>query len=173
MKIGRISRHAVLACGVLAVAWTSSVAEEARSRTLFQPGANNARDLIVVLDPAQKPPAGSEVSVYLPIRFAFDSAELSVTARHNLATIAEAVSAPQLQAVPFVVEGHTDASGAAAYNESLSLRRAHSALLYLVSLGVPQSRLVASGRGEADLLSGVDPLAPQQRRVEFVRRFSQ
>ena len=173
MKCGRIWRHAIVACGMLAVASASSVADEARSRTLFQPGANNARDLIVVLDPAQKPPAGSEVSVYLPIQFAYDSAELSVTARHNLATIAEAVSAPQLQAVRFVVEGHTDASGTAGYNESLSLRRAHSALLYLVSLGVPQTRLVASGRGEADLLPGVDPLAAQQRRVEFVRRFSQ
>lgn len=173
MKNGRIWRHAVLACGMLAVASASTVADEPRSRTLFQPGANTARDLVVVLDPEQKPPAGSEVSVYLPIRFAYDSAELSVTARRNLATIAEAISVPQLQGVRFVVEGHTDASGTAAYNESLSLRRAHSALAYLVSLGVPQSRLVAIGRGEADLLAGIDPLAARQRRVEFVRRFPQ
>ena len=69
MKNGRIWRHAFLACGMLAVASVSSVADEARSRTLFQPGPNNARDLVVVLDPAQKPPPGSEVSVYLPIQF--------------------------------------------------------------------------------------------------------
>ena len=95
-----------------------------------------------------------------------------MTAKRNLATIAEAISAPQLQGVRFVVEGHTDASGTAAYNESLSLRRAHSALVYVVSLGVPQNRLVATGRGEADLLPGVDPMAAQQRTIAWVSHVS-
>ena len=71
----------------------------------------------------------------------------------------------------FIVEGHTDASGDAGYNQSLSVRRANAALRYLVSLGVRPARLVATGRGEADLLPGVDSLAAEQRRVEFVRRF--
>ena len=173
MKRGRFLQYAVLACGFLAVAPSFSQTEGARSRTLFTPGASKAKDLIVTLDPVQKPPAGGEVSVYLPVQFALDSATLSVTAKRNLAIIAEALSAPELQHVAFVVEGHTDASGAAAYNESLSLRRANSAVRYLVSMGVQPARLVVSGRGEADLLPGVHQLAAEQRRVEFVRRFWQ
>ena len=171
MKRGRVWQYAIVACGVLAIAPALSPAQEARSRTLFNPGSHNARNLILTLDPANAPPAGSEVSVYLPIQFAYDSAELSATAMRNLATIAEAISAPELQGVRFVVEGHTDASGTAAYNRSLSLRRANSASQYLVSLGVQPARLAANGRGEADLLPGIDPLAAEQRRVEFVRRF--
>lgn len=146
-------------------------ADERRSRTLFDPGSHSAKNLILTLDPANAPPAGSEISVYLPIRFAYDSAELSATAMRNLSTIAEALSAPELQGVSFVVEGHTDASGTDAYNRSLSVRRANSALQFLVSRGVHPTRLVAEGRGEANLLPGVDPRAAQQRRVEFVRRF--
>ena len=171
MKRGRVWRYAIVACGVLAVAPMLSPAQDARSRTLFNPGSHNARNLILTLDPANAPPAGSEVSVYLPVRFAYDSAELSAAAMGNLATIAEAISAPELQGVRFVVEGHTDASGTAAYNQSLSLRRANSALQYLVALGVQPARLTVNGRGEADLLPGIDPLAAKQRRVEFVRRF--
>lgn len=171
MRLGRASRYAVLTCGMLAGAPALSMAEESRSRTLFDPGADKARNLILTLDPANAPPAGSEVSVYLPVQFAFDSAALSGAARRNLAIIAEAISAPELSGVLFVVEGHSDASGDAAYNASLSLRRASSALQYLVSLGVRPASLVATGRGEADLLPGVDPLAAEQRRVEFVRRF--
>ena len=171
MNRGRVWQCAVVMCGVLAVAPMLSPAQDARSRTLFNPESHNARNLILTLDPATVPPAGSEVSVYLPIRFAWDSAELSATAMRNLATIAEAISAPELRGVRFVVEGHTDASGTAAYNRSLSLRRANAALQFLVARGVHPMRLVADGRGESDLLPGVGKLAAEQRRVEFVRRF--
>ena len=171
MRLGRAWRYTALACGILAVAPALSTAQEARSRTLFNPDADKARNLILTLDPVDAPPAGSEVSVYLPVQFAYDSSVLSGAARRNLAIIAEAISAPELAGVPFFVEGHTDASGDAGYNASLSLRRASSALRYLVSLGVRPARLAAIGRGEADLLPGVDPLAAAQRRVEFVRRF--
>lgn len=171
MKRERVRRHAIVACGVLVMVPMLLSADERRSRTLFDPGSHSAKNLILTLDPANAPPAGSEISVYLPIRFAYDSAELSATAMRNLSTIAEALSAPELQGVSFVVEGHTDASGTDAYNRSLSVRRANSALQFLVSRGVHPTRLVAEGRGEANLLPGVDPRAAQQRRVEFVRRF--
>ena len=156
---------------VLLAPGLAAAADEVRARTLFDAGADRARDLIVVLDPAEAPPAGSEVSVYLPVRFAHDSAALSDVAQRHLAVIAEALSAPALVAVEFVVEGHTDASGGAAYNDALSFRRASSAAAYLVALGVRASRLAVRGRGEADLLAGVDPLAAAQRRVEIVRQF--
>ncbi len=164
-------RYAILALGILAVATVSAAAEEVRSRTLFNPGTDRARDLVIALNPATTPPAGSEVSVYLPVRFAYDSDQLSDVARRNLATIAEALSAPELAGVRFIVEGHTDATGSAVYNHDLSLRRASSALGYLASRGVDLSRLIVQGRGESDPLPSVDPTAAEQRRVEIVRMF--
>lgn len=169
---GRLAWREAVVAGALILAPGPAAAEDgARARTLFDADADRARDLIVILDPAQAPAAGSEVSVYLPIRFAHDSAALSGEARRNLAVISEALSAPELAGVAFVVEGHTDASGGAAYNDALSYRRASSATDYLVALGVRASRLTVRGRGESDLLAGVDPLAAAQRRVEIVRQF--
>ena len=171
MIIGRFWRCAVLTCGLLALGPASTHAEETRSRTLFDPGTDQARDLVIALNPETPPVAGTEVSVYLPIQFAYDSDQLSEEARQNLATIAVALSAPELSEVPFIVEGHTDASGSADYNDGLSLRRATSALAYLLSLGIPESRLLVQGRGEADPLPNIDPMAAEQRRVEIVRLF--
>lgn len=171
MTSGRHMRSLLLGAGILALASAVGLAEEPRSRTLFSSGTNTARDLIPILDPATVPPAGSEVSVYLPVRFAHDSDRLSDTARRNLAIISEVMLASELGGVLFTVEGHTDASGKAAYNEDLSLRRARSAADYLVRLGVQRSQLAIRGLGETDLLPGVDPLSAEQRRVEFVRRF--
>lgn len=46
------------------------------------------------------------------------------------------------------VVGHTDSTGAEDYNQQLSERRASAVVSYLISNGVPSSRLRASGRGE-------------------------
>ena len=171
MRVRRLTFCAILASVMFAIGSIPALAEETRSRNLFNPAEDKARDLIVILNPADAPAAGTEVSVYFPVQFAYDSATLSDTAKRNLAIIAQAISAPELQGVSFVVEGHTDASGSAGYNELLSLRRANAALEFLVEKGIQQARLAVRGRGESDLLHGIDPLAAQQRRVEIVRRF--
>lgn len=46
------------------------------------------------------------------------------------------------------LSAHTDSRGSDSYNEKLSQRRAESAVNYLVSLGVPQSKIIAKGYGE-------------------------
>jgi outer membrane protein OmpA-like peptidoglycan-associated protein len=70
------------------------------------------------------------------------------------------------------VEGHTDNTGNAAANQSLSLRRAQAIVVYLTGTsGIAASRLVASGLGDTR------PAAPNttpegrqsNRRVELVR----
>ena len=157
--------------GVLLAAWTSAMAEPARVRTPFSADASAATDVVRMLAPAERPPGGGEASVYVSVGFAPGSAELPEAARQHLALVAEAMSAPELEGVLIVVEGHTDASGDATYNDALSLARAGSAAEHLVALGVPRSRLALRGMGETDLLPGVDPLAPEQRRIELVRRF--
>ncbi|MCT4655149.1 MAG: OmpA family protein [Cohaesibacter sp.] len=146
-------------------------AEDIRSRSAFTQGSSTVRDLVVVLDPDQKPPQGSEVSVYLPVRFAYNSSALSQVAKRNLDVIAEAMLTPKLKAINFIVEGHTDASGSRSYNQALSLRRAQSAARYLGQKGVEAKRLAIRGHGEDNPLPNHPARAAEQRRVEFVRIF--
>ena len=51
--------------------------------------------------------------------------------------------------ITFVVEGHTDSDGAAAYNEGLSVRRAQTVYDYLASNGIAESRMSVRGYGES------------------------
>lgn len=55
-----------------------------------------------------------------------------------------------------IVVGHTDTSGSPAYNQRLSVRRADAVKKALVARGVPESKIVASGVGEKDLLVQTD-----------------
>ena len=67
-----------------------------------------------------------------------------------------------------IVEGYTDSSGSAAYNQSLSERRANSVRMALVKMGVSPERIVAQGYGKeypvADNTSNSG--RAQNRRVE-------
>jgi len=47
-----------------------------------------------------------------------------------------------------IVEGYTDSTGSAAYNQSLSERRANSVRMALVRMGVDPARIVAQGYGK-------------------------
>lgn len=67
------------------------------------------------------------------------------------------------------VAGHTDSTGAAAYNQGLSERRAASVRDYLVSKGVAASRLSSRGYGEDQPIADNSNAAgrAQNRRVEL------
>ncbi len=100
--------------------------------------------------------------------FDWDRADLSARARQ---IVAEAASAAQhVQTTRIDVNGYTDLSGSAAYNQRLSVRRAESVEAELVRDGVPKDEIVMRGFGEANPLvptaSGVRE--PQNRRVEIV-----
>ena len=176
MRLGRAMRYAALTCGVLALAPALSTAQESRSRTLFNPGADKARNLVLTLDPVETPPAGSEVSVYLPVRFAHDSDR---PVGHGAAEPGDHFGSDiwhrNSPDVLFTVEGHTDASGAASYNEDAVAAggRDRRRCTTWCALGVPRSASLPSRpvSAKTDLLPGVDPLSAEQRRVEFVRRF--
>lgn len=51
------------------------------------------------------------------------------------------------------LSSHTDSRGSHAYNETLSQRRAQSAVDYLVSRGIARDRMVAKGYGETQLVN--------------------
>lgn len=67
------------------------------------------------------------------------------------------------------VVGHTDSSGAAAYNQSLSEKRAKAVADYLVSQGVDGSRLSSKGMGESQPIAdnGTTEGRLSNRRVEL------
>ncbi len=104
------------------------------------------------------------------ITFELGSDRLSKQARENLSEFAKALKGNKLGAAEFNIEGHTDASGSDNFNLNLSNRRAASVVSYLESLGVPSSRLNATGFGESKPRVD-DPFAAINRRVEATIRF--
>lgn len=78
--------------------------------------------------------------------FDYDRAELSEEAREQLAKNARFLTENQRFAL--TLEGHCDERGTDEYNLALGERRAQSAKSYMVSLGVPASRLTTLSYGE-------------------------
>ena len=70
------------------------------------------------------------------------------------------------------VEGHTDNIGGAAFNQTLSEKRAASVVKYLTDAGIEASRLSSSGYGLTRPLAPNDSEAEraQNRRVELVKQ---
>lgn len=111
-------------------------------------------------------PDAAPAAIGFRINFAFDSAALPSAADGMIDRIAELMKeAPQIR---LRVEGHTDATGSAEYNEALSERRALSVAEYLVRHGIEPGRLIVVGKGMKEPL-GEDRFAPANRRVQFVR----
>lgn len=79
--------------------------------------------------------------VLTTVNFAFNSAHLDPGAAETLRAQAHWIR--QFPEVRFRVYGHTDKVGNASYNKSLGLRRAKTAVNYLVSQGIDRSRLEA------------------------------
>lgn len=105
----------------------------------------------------------------LQVPFAYDSAELPVQSAAQLRALALGILALEPTARIQVI-GHTDAVGEPAYNDELSLRRAAAVRDQLVQLGVPVSRLDIAGLGSRHPKAGLTPEAPQNRRVEILRK---
>ena len=112
--------------------------------------------------------AGPPPSLSLAIQFELNSSRVQPESGRLLGNLVAAMLSPELKASRFVIEGHTDASGAAASNQRLSQERADEVRLYLVALGVPPSRLRAVGKGSSDPVNAEDPLSAQNRRVRVV-----
>jgi peptidoglycan-associated lipoprotein len=78
-------------------------------------------------------------SPFKPVFYGYDSDELSPEARAVLDENSTILKTYTTWTV--TIEGHCDERGTAEYNLALGERRANSALSYLVSLGIPASRL--------------------------------
>ncbi len=99
----------------------------------------------------------------------FDTAKASIKAQ-SASTLADITAIlkkyPQAK---FTIEGHTDSSGSAKYNERLSDDRALSVKDYLVKNGIDEFRLSSKGYGEAKPVASNSTKAgrTQNRRVEI------
>ncbi|GAA4754650.1 OmpA family protein [Flavisolibacter ginsenosidimutans] len=71
----------------------------------------------------------------------------------------------------FSIEGHTDNSGTAAHNLTLSQQRAEAVKVQLIAMGVDGSRLSTKGLGDTKPISDNNSLEGKanNRRVEFVK----
>ena len=72
----------------------------------------------------------------------------------------------------FEVQGHTDNTGSAATNQTLSEQRAQAIVAKLVEMGISADRLSAVGKGQTSPLAdnSTDEGRAKNRRVEFVKK---
>jgi outer membrane protein OmpA-like peptidoglycan-associated protein len=102
------------------------------------------------------------------VLFESGSANLEPTARERLAKVAGILIAyPDIHVE---VEGYTDSTGTAEFNQQLSEQRAASVESYLVQQGVPAGSVAIRGFGMANPIASNDTAAGRQqnRRVELV-----
>ncbi|MBX3157313.1 MAG: OmpA family protein [Deltaproteobacteria bacterium] len=125
---------------------------------------------------ARRPPPGPDRVVLLPsnivisdkVQFQTNSADLLEVSFKLLDEVVTVMSAnPQIEEVR--VEGHTDSTGDAAYNKTLSQKRAESVMKYLVGKGIAKGRLTAEGFGaDKPIADNAEPAGQDMnRRVEF------
>jgi outer membrane protein OmpA-like peptidoglycan-associated protein len=102
----------------------------------------------------------------LRLSFELGSAVLTNQGKAEARVFAQAIRLPKLSDRKFVIEGHTDASGARQANLDLSRRRAEAVADYLTTLGVERDRLEVRGYGPDRPLPGHSPSDQANRRVE-------
>lgn len=100
--------------------------------------------------------------------FSEDSVKLSSAAKRTLSPIAEVFR--QFEKTIVHIVGHTDSRGTAAYNQTLSERRAGAVASYLAKQGVSPARVMTWGRGESEPIASNDTQAgrARNRRVDIV-----
>lgn len=120
--------------------------------------------------PAATPTPVAEAARTYLVFFDWDRADLTPRARQVVAEAARATTRTQITRIE--VNGYTDTSGTAAYNQGLSVRRGQSVANELVRDGVPRPAISIQGYGQTRLLvptaDGVRE--PQNRRVEIILR---
>jgi len=110
---------------------------------------------------------GDEWAVEGQILFAVNKADLKPEAEALLTKAATFLKKNAQYLVE--IQGHTDSTGPAAWNNTLSQKRAESVVAYLVGAGVNADRLTAIGLGSTEPVASNDTKDGRQlnRRVDF------
>ena len=140
-------------------------------------------DVAPVVAPAPAPAPAPEVTtkhftLKSDVLFNFNKSTLKPEGQQALDQLYTQLSNMDPKDGSAVVLGYTDRIGSDAYNQQLSEKRAQSVVDYLVSKGIPASKISARGMGESNPVTGntcdnvkaraalIDCLAPD-RRVEI------
>jgi outer membrane protein OmpA-like peptidoglycan-associated protein len=118
--------------------------------------------------PAPMAPAPAAMSKNYLVFFDWDRADLTARAKEIIAEAA--ANTKKVAVTKIAVNGYTDLSGTAAYNQGLSVRRAKAVAAELVKDGVPAKEIGIQGFGESNPLvpTAQGVREPQNRRVEII-----
>jgi len=106
-------------------------------------------------------------TISLQVQFDVNSYGLKKEGYKTLKAMAKAMTSPRLNNCKFLIEGHTDASGNADYNRSLSEKRAETVKTFLTYNEIDEGILATRGMGEDSPLNAANPYAAENRRVQF------
>ena len=129
----------------------------------------------VVAPPPPPPPAAAapaapvseKVTFAADAFFDFDKSVLKPEAKAKLDDLVAKTKAVALEVI--IAVGHTDAVGADAYNQKLSVARSEAVKAYLVSKGIEKNRVYTEGKGEKQPVADnkTDEGRAKNRRVEI------
>ena len=128
---------------------------------------NQLRNLVTEITNLRETTRGIVISLS-DILFDVNRATLKPGAEANVRRIAAILQ--QYPDRQIAVEGHTDATGSDAYNQTLSEDRAASVRASLIAGGVPEGQITSRGFGKTQPVASNDNAAGRQqnRRVEII-----
>jgi len=106
-------------------------------------------------------------TISLQVQFDINSYGLKKEGYQTLKAMAKAMASPKLNNCKFLIEGHTDASGNADYNRTLSQKRAETVKTFLTFNEIDAGILATRGMGEDSPIDAANPYAAENRRVQF------
>lgn len=161
--IGDSSKGALIGAGIGAVA--GGVAGYNWDR--IKGNINNSGASQMGIDVAEQPDGSLKVNVPSTVSFDTNSYTLKPGLMPVLNSVADSLNQnPQLRTH---IVGHTDSTGAAAYNQTLSENRARAVVNQLTRQGVASQRITSEGRGATDPIADNSTVAgrAENRRVEI------
>lgn len=112
---------------------------------------------------------GDEIQLVMPGNITFDTNQSNI--RPSFYSVLDSVGLvlKEFDKTAIQVSGHTDSTGSAQLNQTLSEQRAYSVKSYLQSTGIPSGRIHAQGFGPRQPIASNDSAAgrEQNRRVEL------
>jgi OmpA-OmpF porin, OOP family len=155
--------------------WTPATAAPGCSTATVTPPAPAAAPSAPAAAPAKPgapaavvaPAAAAKVTYAADAFFDFDKSVLKPEGKAKLDDLASKVQGVNLEVV--IAVGHTDATGADAYNQKLSVARSEAVKGYLVSKGIDKNRIYTEGKGEKQPIADNKTKEGQakNRRVEI------
>jgi outer membrane protein OmpA-like peptidoglycan-associated protein/tetratricopeptide (TPR) repeat protein len=142
----------------------STIGKTPRTEDLIQEVTNITLDTTIVLEPLIL-----ERSIVLDnIYYDLDKADIRPDAALELNKLVKILK--DNPSIRIELSSHTDDRASDSYNDALSQRRAESAVAYIVSQGIDESRLVAKGYGKRQLIianATTEEEHQTNRRTEF------